>query len=59
MLLFHWSMLNYAALVKILKKHGAHHLIMFSCLRQHSHAIVTVGTVFIASHWLHVSAMLP
>jgi hypothetical protein len=22
-LLFHWSMLNYAALVKILKKHGA------------------------------------
>lgn len=23
-LLFHWSMLNYAALVKILKKHGAH-----------------------------------
>jgi len=22
-LLYHWSMLNYAALVKILKKHGA------------------------------------
>ncbi len=35
MLLLHWSMLNYAAVVKILKKHGA------SPLQKHLHRSAT------------------
>jgi hypothetical protein len=47
-LLFHWSMLNYAALVKILKKHGTLSPPHAKCLHA-PHALIIISPFMLAS----------